>query len=148
VVSPDDVNEIDLAASEQGAPASDVLLAAATAVKETNTETAAPADRADSGAAIVSQTPSVNVGGASWLLQVMAALGIAVVTGVVAWFLVGSAPLQVSGKLNARRYGGVANSRTAMFAHTGLKPFNELAAHVNDAINYVFRLYRRILCQT
>jgi hypothetical protein len=110
VVSPDDVNEIDLAASEQGAPASDVLLAAATAVKETNTETAAPADRADSGAAIVSQTPSVNVGGASWLLQVMAALGIAVVTGVVAWFLVGSAPLQVSGKLNARRYRGVAKA--------------------------------------
>jgi hypothetical protein len=149
VVSPDDVNEIDLAASEQGAPASDVLLAAATAVKETNTETAAPADRADSGAAIVSQTPSVNVGGASWLLQVMAALGIAVVTGVVAWFLVGTAPLQVSGKLNARGYRGVANSRTAMFAfHTGLRPFNDLAAHVNDAINYVFRLYRRILCQT
>jgi hypothetical protein len=36
-----------------------------------------------------------------------------------------------------------------MFAfHMGLKPFNDLAAHVNDAINYVFRLYRRILCQT
>jgi hypothetical protein len=149
VVSPDDANEIDLATSEQSAPASDALLGAATAVKETNTETAAPADKPDSGAAIVSQTPSINVGGASWLLQVMAALGIAVVTGVVAWFLVGSAPLQVSGRLNARRYRGAANSRTAMLAfHTGLKPFNNLAAHVNDAINYVFRLYRRISCQT
>jgi hypothetical protein len=78
----------------------------------------------------------------------MAALGIAVAIGAITWFLIGSAPLPVSGELDARSYRGVANSRTAMFAHTGLKPFNELAARVNDAINYVFRLYRRILCQT
>jgi len=94
VASPDDANEIDLAANEQGAPVSDALLAAATAVKATSTEAAAPADKSDTGAAAVSQTPSSNVSGASWLLQVMAALGAAVATGSVAWFLIGSAPLR------------------------------------------------------
>ena len=94
VASPDDANEIDLAANEQGAPVSDALLAAATAVKATSTETVAPADKSDTGAAAVSQTPSSNVSGASWLLQVMAALGAAAATGSVAWFLIGSAPLR------------------------------------------------------
>jgi len=104
VVSPDDANEIDLAANEQGAPASDALLAAATAVKATNTETTASADKPASGAAVVSQKPSGNVGGTSWLLEVMAALGTAVAIGAVAWFLIGSAPLRrvsVSSSLNA-----------------------------------------------
>ena len=103
-VSPDDANEIDLAANEQGAPASDALLAAATAVKATNTETTASADKPASGAAVVSQTPSGNVDGTSWLLQVMAALGTAVAIGAGAWFLIGSAPLRrvsVSSSLNA-----------------------------------------------
>ena len=86
VASPDDANEIDLAI-EQGA-----LPAAAPAVKAANTETAAPADKSDSAAAAVSQTPSSKVGSASWLMQVMAALGAAVAAGSVAWFLIGSAP--------------------------------------------------------
>ena len=75
VASPDDANEIDLAI-EQGA-----LPAAAPAVKAANTETAAPADKSDSAAAAVSQTPSSKVGSASWLMQVMAALGAAVAAG-------------------------------------------------------------------
>ena len=86
VASPDDANEIDLAI-ERGA-----LPAAAPAVKAANTETAAPADKSDSAAAAVSQTPSSKVGSASWLMQVMAALGAAVAAGSVAWFLIGSAP--------------------------------------------------------
>ena len=94
MASPDDANEIDLAANEQGAPVSDAPLSAATAVKGTSIETAAPTDKSDTGAAAVSQTPSSNVSGASWLLQVMAALAAAVATGWVAWFLIGSAPLR------------------------------------------------------
>ena len=86
VASPDDANEIDLAI-EQGA-----LPAAAPAVKAANTETATPADKPDSAAAAVSQTPSSKVGSASWLMQVMAALGAAVAAGSGAWFLIGSAP--------------------------------------------------------
>ena len=87
VASPDDANEIDLATDEQGA-----LPAAAPAVKAANTETAAPADKSDSAAAAVSQTPSSKVSSTSWLMQVMAALGAAVAAGSVAWFLIGSAP--------------------------------------------------------
>jgi hypothetical protein len=87
VASPDDANEIDLATNEQGA-----LPAAAPAVKAASTETAAPADKSDSAAAAVSQTPSSKVGSTSWLMQVMAALGAAVAAGSVAWFLIGSAP--------------------------------------------------------
>jgi hypothetical protein len=95
VASPDDANEIDLATDEQGAPVSDALVAAATAVKATSTETAAPADpKSDSGAAAVLQTPSSNVGSTSWLLRVMGALGTAVAVGSVAWFLIGSALLR------------------------------------------------------
>ena len=92
VASPDDANEIDLATNEQGALVSDASPAAATAVKAASTETAAPADKSDSGAAAVSQTPSSKVGSTSWLLRVMAALGAAVAAGSVAWFLIGSAP--------------------------------------------------------
>ena len=87
VASPDDANEIDLATNEQGA-----LPAAAPAVKAASTETAAPADKSDSAAAAVSQTPSSKVGSTSWLMQVMAALGAAVAAGSVAWLLIGSAP--------------------------------------------------------
>ena len=63
VASPDDANEIDLATNEQGA-----LPAAAPAVKAASTETAAPADKSDSAAAAVSQTPSSKVGSTSWLM--------------------------------------------------------------------------------
>jgi hypothetical protein len=82
---------MDLATDEQDARASDTLMAAATAANATSTETAAPPDESDSGAATVSRTPSNNVGSASWLLQVMGALGAAVAVGSIAWFLIGSA---------------------------------------------------------
>jgi hypothetical protein len=89
VASPDDANEIDLATDEQSAP-----VAAATAVKATITEMAAPADQSDAGAAAASQTPSSNISSTSWLLRVMGALGTAAAVGLVAWFLIGSAPLR------------------------------------------------------
>jgi hypothetical protein len=87
VASPD-ANEIDLATDEQGAPVTDALVAEATI-----TETAAPA-QSDTGAAAASQTPSSNISSTSWLLRVMGALGTAAAVGLVAWFLIGSAPLR------------------------------------------------------
>ena len=89
VVSPNDANDTDLAANAQGALASDASPAAATAVKAASTETIAPADKSNSGAAVVSQTPSSGIGSMSWLLRVIAALSGAVATGSVAWFLIG-----------------------------------------------------------
>jgi hypothetical protein len=89
VASPDDANEIDLAANSQGALVSDASPAAATVVKAASTETVAPADKSNSGAAAVSQTPSSRIGSMSWLLRVIAALSGAVATGSVAWFLIG-----------------------------------------------------------
>ena len=89
VASPDDANDIDLAANAQGTLASDASPAAATVVTAAGTETIAPADRSNSGAAAVSQTPSSSIGTMSWLLRVIAALSGAVATGSIAWFLIG-----------------------------------------------------------
>jgi hypothetical protein len=89
VASPDDANDIDLAVNTQGTLASDASPAAATAVTAAGTETIAPADRSNSGAAAVSQTPSSSIGTMSWLLRVIAALSGAVATGSIAWFLIG-----------------------------------------------------------
>jgi hypothetical protein len=88
VASPDDANDIDLAANAQGAPASDASPAAATVVKAASTETIAPTDKSNSGAAAV-HTPSSRIGSMSWLLQVMAALSGTLATGSVAWFRIG-----------------------------------------------------------
>jgi hypothetical protein len=89
VAAPDDANDIDLAANAHSPPASDPSAAAATVVRAVGTETIAPADNANSGAAAVSQTPSSSIGTMAWLLRVIAALSGAVVTGSIAWFLIG-----------------------------------------------------------
>jgi hypothetical protein len=88
VASPNDANDIDLAANAQGALASDAPPAAATIVKAASTETIAPADKSNFEAAVVSQTPSSSIGSMSWLLWVIAALRGAVATGSIAWFLI------------------------------------------------------------
>ena len=87
--SPNDANDIDLAANAEGALASDAPSAAATVVTAASTETIAPADKSNSGAAAVAQTPSSSIGSMSWLLRVIAALSGAVATGSLAWFLIG-----------------------------------------------------------
>jgi hypothetical protein len=51
-------------------------------------ETMAPVDKSNSGAALVSQTPSSNIGSMSWLLWAIAALSGAMATGLLAWFLI------------------------------------------------------------
>jgi hypothetical protein len=89
VASPDDANDIDMAANAHSPPASDPSAAAATVVTAVGTETIAPADKSNSVAAAVSQTPSSSIGTMAWLLRVIAALSGAVVTGSIAWFLIG-----------------------------------------------------------
>jgi hypothetical protein len=82
-----DVNNIDVAANAQGTLESDAPSAAAVVMNAVSPETMAPADKSNSGAAIVSQMPS-NIGNMSWLLRVIAALSGAVATGLLAWFLI------------------------------------------------------------
>jgi hypothetical protein len=89
VASPDDANDIDLAGNAHSPPASDPSAAVPAVVRAVGTETIAPPDKLNSGAAAVSQTPSSSTGTMAWLLRVIAALSGAVVTGSIAWFLIG-----------------------------------------------------------
>lgn len=77
VTSPDQVNEMDLAADNNAAAASHVAFAAP--VQEDASQNAN------------------RVGSASWIAQVLAALGGAVAAGSVAWFLIGSGPVRTYG---------------------------------------------------
>jgi hypothetical protein len=83
----DEINEIDLAANNQDAEAS----------------TAAPTDRADLESvaaptvAVASREAKNPIGSASWIAQVLAALGGAIAAGSVAWFLIGSGPQRTYG---------------------------------------------------
>jgi hypothetical protein len=82
VVSPDGANDMDLAADTAKAPA--------TAEADDVVSTAEPAEQSVHAAqAPKSSTP---VGSATWIAQVLAALGGAVAAGSVAWFLIGYAP--------------------------------------------------------
>jgi hypothetical protein len=91
VASPDDVNEIDLAANNAtaspSAPAAD---------------SGEVSPKADSVSVAVAQQRQVSqehspIGSPSWIMQVVAALGGAVAAGSVAWFLIGSAPQRTYG---------------------------------------------------
>lgn len=92
IVSPDEANDIDLAADLSAAPpaASTATTAAAADVGK-----AEPAHAAMLVAA--SRDDASAVGNASWIAQVLAALGGAVAAGSVAWFLIGSAPQRTYG---------------------------------------------------
>ena len=94
VASADEANEIDLAANDAG-----VANAASLGPKlASNTPVAAVAEAAAnlepaSAALVETQTPEVST--ASWILQILAALGGAVAAGTVAWLLMRSAPRRV-----------------------------------------------------
>jgi hypothetical protein len=79
VTSPDEVNEIDLAADNNKAAPSTSHVAFAAPVQEDASQNAN------------------KVGSASWIAQVLAALGGAVAAGSVAWFLIGSGPVRTYG---------------------------------------------------
>ncbi len=85
VAPPDEINELDLAADNHKETVHAVEPAA---------ENTAPVPQA-----MLASSPPENtraVGTASWILQILAALGGAVATGAVAWFLIGSAPARRS----------------------------------------------------
>jgi hypothetical protein len=81
VNSPDQVNSLDLAASQAATPS-----AHADAQPASETVLAAPVLRDTSA-----------VGSASWIAQVLAALGGAIAAGAVAWFLIGGGPVRTYG---------------------------------------------------
>jgi hypothetical protein len=100
VASPGDTNEIDLAAKGPGTPSdapSPAAGGAKTASADANADTTATTDKTDSAQSVASLPAADKVGGKSWLLQVMAAVGGAVAAGSVAWFLMGSAPQRTYG---------------------------------------------------
>ena len=113
VRSPDEANELDLAASEPGttanAPASEPALSpgstplynlaatsppaepdVAPAVNAAPPAGVLPAVRADPPQADAA-LPKSPIGSAFWIMQIMAALGGAAAAGSAAWFLIGSA---------------------------------------------------------
>ncbi len=84
VDSPTDVNAMDLAADKPSAAAT----------KNDSADGTPAAQPAAHATAVQSKSP---VGSASWIAQVMAALGGAVAAGSIAWFLIGSAPHRMYG---------------------------------------------------
>jgi hypothetical protein len=82
IASPDYLNDIDRAANDRDIAAS----------------TAAPDDSADATpaavVAVAKRTDASQVGSASWIAQVLAALGGAIAAASVAWFLIGSGPVR------------------------------------------------------
>jgi hypothetical protein len=95
VTSPNEVNEIDLAAKDHAVETTDAapgIDSASPRHDVADTET-----KADSLTAAPAQPKQSKVGSTSWFLQVMAALGGAVTAGSLAWFLIGSAPQRTYG---------------------------------------------------
>lgn len=87
VAAPDTVNDIDLAAGDQSA-----------AVNTTTPSIGADDQTAAARALAASVHEDASpVGSASWIAQVLAALGGAIAAGLVAWFLIGSSAQRAYG---------------------------------------------------
>jgi hypothetical protein len=113
LASPDEVNELDIAANDTQPPASNVgptdtaspvpaMNEAAEASSKSDSLIAAPQQPSASqvSSQISSQVSShagSQVGTASWIAQVLAALGGAVAAGSAAWFLIGVTPQRTYG---------------------------------------------------
>lgn len=82
IASPDEVNEMDLAANSETTTPDAAL--------KSDFAQVATADQASAAAPEAKQASAV--GSASWIAKVLAALGGAVAAGSAAWFLIGSAP--------------------------------------------------------
>jgi hypothetical protein len=90
VTSPDHVNEID-----KGADAPSVSATAASAAMQSDIAEVQPAAETVTVAPV---PPDASpVGSASWIMQILAALGGAFAAGSAAWFLIGSAPQRTYG---------------------------------------------------
>ncbi len=89
--SADQVNTLDLAVQRGALPATPPNDPAAVApASTTQTALAAPVQAQEGQNA-------ATVGSASWIAQVLAALGGAIAAGAVAWFLIGSGPVRTYG---------------------------------------------------
>ena len=87
IASPDDVNDIDLAADDRNAAPA----APARSVRADMAPEAVPM------AATARREDASPVGSASWIAQMLAALGGAIAAASVAWFLIGSGPQRMYG---------------------------------------------------
>jgi hypothetical protein len=90
VVSPDEVNEIDLAANDMEA-------AAGRAAPNHPNHIGEAAPQSVLVKAAPPQGDARQFGDGSWIAQLLAALGGAIAAGSVAWFLIGPAPQRVYG---------------------------------------------------
>lgn len=88
IASPDQVNAMDLAADDH---------IAAKAPAPADRTDAKPAARAVFAEPIQQDETRSSVGSASWIAQVLAALGGAVTAGTIAWFLIGRGPQRMYG---------------------------------------------------
>ena len=89
----DDVNEIDEAADPLRVAAS----AATAAARLSDGAEAEPTSETATVAVARTQPERSPVGSASWIMQILAALGGAFAAGSAAWFLIGSAPQRTYG---------------------------------------------------
>jgi len=98
VVSADDVNQLDLAAGGGTAmPSEAALPAGAPATTSLAPETDELGPKADSLKAADVEQSGAPVGSASWILQVLAALGGAATAASLAWFMIGATPQRTYG---------------------------------------------------
>jgi hypothetical protein len=107
LASPDEANELDIAANVVQKPARDIGPTDTASPVPAKNEVAEATSKSDS-LMVVPQQPSASqvsspspvgsqVGSASWIAQVLAALGGAVAAGSVAWFLIGVTPQRTYG---------------------------------------------------
>lgn len=96
IAQADAVNEIDLAAADAAPQAGNATpaVAAAGASAMSNAQAQPKSDSLNAAAA---EPDGSNVGSASWIAQVLAALGGAVAAGSAAWFLIGATPQRTYG---------------------------------------------------
>jgi len=97
IASPDQVNDLDLAARDSAATDTNAMPAAPTASVPATNNGPTPGSKSDSLAAAWSQPSVGQVGSTSWIAKVLAALGGAVAAGSAAWFLIGATPQRTYG---------------------------------------------------
>lgn len=95
IATADEVNEIDLATTDAVTPkAVSPAAMSPPAMSPAMNDVAEPRPKSDS---LTAAPQTGEVGSASWIAQVLAAIGGAVTAGSVAWFLIGAAPQRTYG---------------------------------------------------
>jgi hypothetical protein len=97
VAAPDDVNEIDLAANDTAGPDGAAAPSGAAPTVPALSDITPAQPKSDLMALASILPPGGEVGSASWIMKVLAALGGAVAAGGAAWFMMGAAPQRTYG---------------------------------------------------